>query len=401
MKYLSELYRDEEFGKPVELIRVGTWDWYGEGLEITKEMLENMVSNFKNGLHPEPPTKLVIDYNHGSMETNPELSLAAGWVEDLFVENESLYAVPKWTDRAKEYIQNDEFGYVSVEFSEDYPSKRNGESLGATLLAFAITNRPYIEGQEKIALSDSVKEDLQKKAKARSKKYHIHVREDGHLTIPKEYEDCPEGDFADPVNYMYPCVPKDRAIAAYKYFSKEKNRSFYNKSEQTAIENRIKKHLPEEMKKTAFKGGSMDDKIKEVVELTEKVNSQAKTLAEQNDKIAKKDAEIATLKAEKEKLEKNLKLTEANEWSEKMFVDHKILPKEKDVLTKMYLDNKELAEEFINARGVIVPMGTSGEDTKEDDAENMLDDIKAIRKFAKDNNISFAKARIKMAKEEK
>ena len=394
MRYLSEI---TELGKPVEILRTGSWDYYGEGMVVTKETLDNMVKNFKTGIRPEPPTQLMVDYNHGSEYKDPELSKAAGWIKDIYVDGESLYMVPEWTDKAKEYIQNKEFRYISPEYTEHYKSKRNGEDVGPTLLAVAITNRPYLEGQEGIALAEN---ELHKKAIARSKKYNIHVRKDGNLTIPSKYSDCPEKDFGDPVNYMYPCVPKERALAAYKYFSEAKNQSFYSSAEISIIKNRIKKHLPEKMQKNAFKGGEMEDEVKKVVELTEKVSTQSKLLAERDATIAKQAGEIKALTEENKKMKDGLKLAEANEWIEKAFNEHKILPTEKDSLTKMYLSNKKLTEELIKARGVIVPKGTIGEDTSEN-PDKSLSEIKEIRDYAEKHHLTFAKAREERLKEGK
>jgi len=393
MKYLSEI---SDVGKPVEILRTGTWDYYGQKMVVTKETLENMVKNFKEGIRPEPPTQLVIDYNHGSEEKDPELSKAAGWLKDLYVEGDKLFMIPQWTENARNYIQNKEFRYVSPEYAEHYRDKKTGNDVGPTLLAVAITNRPYLEGQEGITLAE--KEELHKQAEARSKKYHIHVRKDGNLTIPSEYKDCPEGDFADPVNYMYPCNTEERAIAASKYFSKEKNRSFYSPEEQKIIEGRIKKHLPERMKKNAFKGGKMEEKVDRVVELTEKIAEKDRILAEKEKILSEQEGKIKALTEENKKLKEGLQLAEANEWVEKSLSEHKILPTEKETLTKLYVSNKKLAEELIEKRGVIVPKGVKGEDISEQ-PDKVLNEIEMINKYQKEHNIkTFAEARIEYEK---
>lgn len=393
----------QEVSKPFEVIRVGKWIYKGEPLEITPALLENIVSNF-NRVRPKSPTKMVIDYNHGSsMADNPEAGKAAGWIDHLEVKDGVLYAYPEWTDAAKNYISKKEYRYASAEIDMDYHDKETGQPVGATLLAVALTNRPFIEGQEAITLAEPTREELRKAAEARSKKYGIKVREDGNLTIPSEYSDCKEEDFADPVNYMYPCNTEERAMAAYKYFSKKKNRSFYSAEEISIIERRIKSHLPKDIAKNAFKGDEMDEEIKTVVELTEKVNAQTKIIEEQKVKLSEFENQIKTLTEANAKLNETLKLAEANEWVNTQFNEHKLFPKEKEMMLKLYLTDSELAKEFVEKRGVVVPIGVKGEsvDEAKSDAEKTKIEIERIRKYAEDNKITFPEARVRLLKEEK
>lgn len=424
MLKISEI---DEISKPFEVMKTGRWIYKGEPLEITSTILANIADNF-NKVKPKAPTKMVIDYNHGSAGgDNPEAGKAAGWIHHLYVDNDILYAYPEWTETAKDYISKKEYRYASAEIDMDYHDKEKGNPVGATLLAVALTNRPFIEGQEAIALAEPTREELQKEAESRSKKYGIKVRDDGHLTIPSEYSDCKEGDFADPVNYMYPCNTDERAMAAYKYFSKEKNRNFYSAGEISKIEGRIKSHLPEDIAKNAFKGDEAMDDVKTVVELTEKINTQATLIEEQKVKISELEGQVTKLTEAKSqtddqkiklsaletevknltetniKINETLKLAEANEWINMQFSEHKLLPKEKETILKLYLTDNKLAKEFIEKRGVVVPIGVNGEsiDEQKSDAEKAKMEIEKIRKYAEDNKITFPEARVKLLKEEK
>ena len=131
--------------------------------------------------------------------SSPSRELAVGdvWVEEIYDDHvitkvgEHTYRVP--------YTVDDE---GNVEFGE--PEKVEKD----------VTYRP-VEAT-----------DADKKAqKARASKYGIGIKKGGNVTKPSKYEDCPEGKFADSVNFRYPCVPADRAQAAVGYFNQRKNQA--------------------------------------------------------------------------------------------------------------------------------------------------------------------------------
>lgn len=238
-----------------QVLRVGkfTHAAYGE-FEVTTDDLANIVRNFKDGVRPKPPTRLVVDYNHGD-----DSGRAAGWITDLELRNSDteLWAQVEWTEEAAEAIRTRQFQFTSAEIAFAYQDKESGEDRGPTLLAMAITNRPFVEGMAPLALSERVstvllasREELEQARQARARKYGIRPRKDGHLTKPAEYADVPESQFADPVNYRYP-IDAAHVMAAYRYFAKEENRAFYNEREVKIIAKRIVAALPEENRKEA------------------------------------------------------------------------------------------------------------------------------------------------------
>ncbi|RKY01282.1 MAG: hypothetical protein DRP55_04565, partial [Spirochaetes bacterium] len=74
-----------------------------------------------------------------------------------------------------------------------------------------------------------------------SKKYKIGIKEGGHVTKPSEYKDCPDNQFADPVNYAYPLNTRERTLAAARYWGKPKNKAVYTPQEQEIITKRIER----------------------------------------------------------------------------------------------------------------------------------------------------------------
>jgi len=98
--------------------------------------------------------KIVIDYEHQTLKAaeNGQPAPASGWIEPnslswsagkgLFVSN------PKWTDKAKAFIDGEEYKYLSPVFSYD---KTTGRVLD--LLHVALTNNPAIDGMEDVVLA--------------------------------------------------------------------------------------------------------------------------------------------------------------------------------------------------------------------------------------------------------
>lgn len=93
-------------------------------------------------------TPLVVDYEHQTMnaETNGKPAPAAGWIEELTATPEGLFATVRWTERARAYIQADEYRYISPVFTYD-------PDTGAVLelKSAALTNYPALDGMEAVA----------------------------------------------------------------------------------------------------------------------------------------------------------------------------------------------------------------------------------------------------------
>ena len=54
---------------------------------------------------------LVIDYEHQTLKDVQ--APAGGWIEDIYKGEDAVIAKVRWTDRAKEYIKNREYRYLS------------------------------------------------------------------------------------------------------------------------------------------------------------------------------------------------------------------------------------------------------------------------------------------------
>jgi len=184
------------------------------------------------------------------------------------------------------WVKDGTVKHCSVEYDWESLVKVNGVAphniafSGLALLKDFLPGDPQSSVEVWEALLKRLKEAKEKKLseqddkdrqaqKARAEKYGISPKEGGNLTKPKEYENIPDDEFADPVNYRYP-VDKDHVDAALKYFNVPDNRSAggYSHEEQVKMmtkiitaalgngievswqpEDPVYKGLPEELKK--------------------------------------------------------------------------------------------------------------------------------------------------------
>lgn len=129
---------------------------YGE-FSITKKDLRSMLDNFDSGVHPVPPTKLCMDYDHLSERPDaPGDGKAAGWFEELELRanGKELWARIEWTADGAEAIRKKEYQFVSPSYHPAFTTPANVEA-GCTLLAAAITNRPFLQGMDPLSLSST------------------------------------------------------------------------------------------------------------------------------------------------------------------------------------------------------------------------------------------------------
>ncbi|MFN3879804.1 MAG: phage protease [Nitrincola lacisaponensis] len=92
---------------------------------------------------------LVIDYEHQTLnaDKNGQPAPAAGWFRDIeWREGSGLWIKPRWTERAKQFVKNGEYRYLSAVFPYDITT---GQPL--RLHSAALTNRPGIDGMQPLA----------------------------------------------------------------------------------------------------------------------------------------------------------------------------------------------------------------------------------------------------------
>lgn len=82
---------------------------------------------------------LVIDYEHQTLKDVQ--APAGGWVKELYKGTDALMAKVEWTPRAKEYLQNREYRYLSP-----VVMVRKSDRKAVGLHSLALTNTPAIDG---------------------------------------------------------------------------------------------------------------------------------------------------------------------------------------------------------------------------------------------------------------
>lgn len=90
---------------------------------------------------------VVIDYEHQTLEGVQ--APAAGWIKSLnFKPKDGIYAMVEWTEKAKEYLKNKEYKYLSPVIA-----RRNTDGRAVQLHSIGLTNTPAIDGMEAIVNS--------------------------------------------------------------------------------------------------------------------------------------------------------------------------------------------------------------------------------------------------------
>lgn len=81
---------------------------------------------------------LVIDYEHQTL--NDVQAPAGGWIKDFYLKDDAIVAKVEWTPRAKEYIANKEYRYLSP-----VVQVRKSDRKAILLHSVALTNTPAID----------------------------------------------------------------------------------------------------------------------------------------------------------------------------------------------------------------------------------------------------------------
>jgi hypothetical protein len=137
----------EELPSRIMLIRAGEWKESVKGpLSITVADLHQYKENFDKGLaRPGQGIGLPIDFKH------EEWDQAAGWIDGLIVEGDSLYADPvSWSTAGKEAILGGMFKCISPSF---YPAGRGGwtdpenlkTAIENVIVGAGLTNIPFFK----------------------------------------------------------------------------------------------------------------------------------------------------------------------------------------------------------------------------------------------------------------
>ena len=136
----------------------GTFWKDGDRFKITRDDLLSIVRNFKQ----KPTGDINIDYEHAS--EMPEIAKggpvpSAGAVKELWMDESSgepvLMGMPDWTELAKHLIETKQYRFVSAALDWDARDKHTGKPQGTTMTSMALTNRPFLERQAPLVMSET------------------------------------------------------------------------------------------------------------------------------------------------------------------------------------------------------------------------------------------------------
>lgn len=108
---------------------------------VDNESVQMILEYFKNR-HLD----IVIDYEHQTLENVQ--APAGGWIKELKQGKDSLLAKVEWTPKAKEYLKNKEYRYLSP-----VVAVREKDKKAAYIHSVALTNTPAIDGMYAIVNS--------------------------------------------------------------------------------------------------------------------------------------------------------------------------------------------------------------------------------------------------------
>lgn len=95
---------------------------------------------------------IVIDYEHQTLKDVQ--APAAGWIKDLYLEDDAIVAKVEWTPPARKYLENKEYKYLSP-----VVQVRKRDHKAIALHSGALTNTPAIDGMYPIVNSLEAKLD--------------------------------------------------------------------------------------------------------------------------------------------------------------------------------------------------------------------------------------------------
>lgn len=143
-----------EPGKPVQILRTGTWNFRDIGpLAVTKDDLKDFVDNFKQRVRRQdlPITREHL-HQYGAM----------GWIKDLSLsdDGESLYAVPEYTDDGAKEVKQGAWKYTSAELYREWEDPETGQTYKNVLTGYTHTNFPRIKDMQAISCAEPQVEPL-------------------------------------------------------------------------------------------------------------------------------------------------------------------------------------------------------------------------------------------------
>lgn len=134
--------------KEIKILSLGKINSQKGDFIVDNESFNNMNRFFK-----ERNIDMVVDYEHQTLKDVQ--APAAGWIKELTLKNNGIFANVEWTPKAQDYLKNKEYRYLSP-----VVMVRKTDSKALILNSVALTNMPAINGMEAIVNSMNNNENL-------------------------------------------------------------------------------------------------------------------------------------------------------------------------------------------------------------------------------------------------
>lgn len=109
---------------------------------VDNESYSSIREDFK-----ERGLQIPVDYEHQTL--HDVQAPAAGWIQDIVLKSDGIYALTDWTERGSEYLRNREYKYCSPVIMA-----RTADRKAVKLHSVALTNKPAIDAMTPIVNKD-------------------------------------------------------------------------------------------------------------------------------------------------------------------------------------------------------------------------------------------------------
>lgn len=146
----------------IDVLSEGTYKAYvgpdgvSREFTITAAHIDACLANLQERKQLNPSRDIVIDYEHQTLKGGE--APAAGWMQDFSTIMRDGKKVLRaklrtWTDKAKQYIANKEYRYISPVFALNAVDKKSGNKVACLLYNAALTNEPFFDELQPIISS--------------------------------------------------------------------------------------------------------------------------------------------------------------------------------------------------------------------------------------------------------
>lgn len=134
----------------IHVANEGEWEGHPNGpFALDRVTFSECIAALRDCATPPP-----VDYDHASLRPlDGQPTPAAGYVLDLEVRRDGLYALVEFTARAADMVRAGEYRFCSGVFVWDSADRKTGEPIPCQLDSIGLTNKPFIDGQNAIRLS--------------------------------------------------------------------------------------------------------------------------------------------------------------------------------------------------------------------------------------------------------